>query len=913
MSSLDPNQLRRYLSSPLAKFRPWILDGKSPQQEFLRAAATHRTRIFRAGNRAGKMQPITEPVLTPKGFIPIGHIKVGDTVFAKDGSPTLVTNVFPQSSQAVYEINFNDFTSTRCGLDHLWLCKTPEDRRTNKEQWRTLSLRTILNNWGAKPKLNARVAIPFTDPIQFSHKELPIDPYTLGFILTKGERLRNSTILTIKDPKLLAGIAHNPKKLLQKHIYRISAPNHTSIPALYKISSSEQRFALLQGILDSSASQTQTNTYTIRLPNLQLAKDTQDLLRSLGLRSKKIRKKKDQHKDCYIIGAYPFSSTSLNLRFKHHKLISQITRFAPQEQVCITVEHPSQTYITKDYIVTHNSTVGAFDLALHLTGWHPFTKFPNQPVHWWASAVSFRDGIGTVVWPALKQFLPPSEIKEINWYQKASPETPHSVTMKNGSTLIFKSVEQTRVKYQGAKLNGLWLDEDHPRNIVDECRARVLDVGGYLNITLTPLRREKWVTEIEKETSTFLVTASTIDAAKAGVINLEATLQFAANLPEKQRLVRIYGEHVSNEGSVWPEFSRETHVLVRRGDRLYQRDEDLFPWPLPDSWRRFAAIDFGYNNPTAILMAAEDPFHKRLIIYRNYYARALRASEWAMRMHDKLCILSSPAWADHDSFARAEFENQGIPTLPAKKSNVNTGLEAVSRALMKKCGDDLPQLLLVSNPEDIDPYFGRVDTKILQDEIENYHYIQHSDSKSNKDQPVKVNDHACLAPHTRVWIKNRGLTRIDQIQTTAEILTPTGYKHFEGFRKTRENADTIILCFDDHEITCTPDHLWLSSEGDWVEAQYLQDPERYMLLPKKISLVKKKGPKLDVWCCSLENGFLVEGGLVSHNCDALRYLIMGWEGSNLEPPLPPNTESSLSWRQNTDLSLAWPEEEEDDY
>ena len=51
---MSRQQLERYLASPLAAFRPWELKGFSPQRAFVRAAADHRVRVFRGGNRSGK-------------------------------------------------------------------------------------------------------------------------------------------------------------------------------------------------------------------------------------------------------------------------------------------------------------------------------------------------------------------------------------------------------------------------------------------------------------------------------------------------------------------------------------------------------------------------------------------------------------------------------------------------------------------------------------------------------------------------------------------------------------------------------------------------------------------------------------------------------------------------------------------
>lgn len=55
----DARTLKRkalaYLQSAVAAFRPWTSsDGRSPQADYIRAAGTHRKRVFRAGNRTGK-------------------------------------------------------------------------------------------------------------------------------------------------------------------------------------------------------------------------------------------------------------------------------------------------------------------------------------------------------------------------------------------------------------------------------------------------------------------------------------------------------------------------------------------------------------------------------------------------------------------------------------------------------------------------------------------------------------------------------------------------------------------------------------------------------------------------------------------------------------------------------------------
>lgn len=68
----------------------------------------------------GKAQPLDEPVLTPTGWVNMGDLKVGDEVVGSSGGPTVVTGVYPQGKLDTYLLTFDDGSSTRCSLDHLW-------------------------------------------------------------------------------------------------------------------------------------------------------------------------------------------------------------------------------------------------------------------------------------------------------------------------------------------------------------------------------------------------------------------------------------------------------------------------------------------------------------------------------------------------------------------------------------------------------------------------------------------------------------------------------------------------------------------------------------------------------------------------------------------------------------------------
>ena len=403
------------------------------------------------------------------------------------------------------------------------------------------------------------------------------------------------------------------------------------------------------------------------------------------------------------------------------------------------------------------TTAGAVDTLLHLLGWHPWGQH-KPPVHWWASGIDWEFGVGQVLWPKIREFLPMEQVASIVWYRKAEPSIPLSIVFKNGSQLDFKSGDSGRRKYQGTDLHGIWIDEEHPGDVVEEGRTRLIHTLGYLTVTLTPLMRMRWVQELEREETTANFRASMMEAAEAGLLDMTEVKRFAASLPEKQRRVRVHGDFVALEGQVYPELTRESHAAyVTPQGRLVHKGVDLAPWPLPEAWPCWAAIDWGYVNPTALVIARECPHTKRLIVFRCYYSSGIRASEWAQYMKTRLPKTRVALVSDHDSQARAECEHAGILTARADKE-VQMGLECVHRIIAKRLEDDTPAICFVID-EATDTVLGRCDAEKVLWEGEQYHYAPARSGRPDpKDAPVKKDDHSLDALRYLVvaWERGRG-------------------------------------------------------------------------------------------------------------------------------------------------------------
>lgn len=76
--------------------------------------------IVAARPSMGKAQPLDAKVLTPKGYVLMGELAVGDAVASTDGSQSVITGVYPQGVRDVFRVTLSDGRSSECCAEHLW-------------------------------------------------------------------------------------------------------------------------------------------------------------------------------------------------------------------------------------------------------------------------------------------------------------------------------------------------------------------------------------------------------------------------------------------------------------------------------------------------------------------------------------------------------------------------------------------------------------------------------------------------------------------------------------------------------------------------------------------------------------------------------------------------------------------------
>ena len=207
-----------------------------------------------------------------------------------------------------------------------------------------------------------------------------------------------------------------------------------------------------------------------------------------------------------------------------------------------------------------------------------------------------------------------------------------------------------------------------------------------------------------------------------------------AKLTGVRRARYLEGKWTGADGLVYPDWTEAVHLID--------------PFPIPDDWPRYWAVDFGYTNPFVCQHWAVDD-DGRAHLYREWY-RTQRTVE-AHAADILATVAPAGEWAepkpqavicDHDAEGRATLEHHtGLKTKAAHKA-VTEGIQAV-QARLAPAGDGKPRLYvhrgaLVELDSLLDE--AKKPTCTAQ-EFSGYVWPKDVDGKENKEQPTKVDDH----------------------------------------------------------------------------------------------------------------------------------------------------------------------------
>lgn len=272
----------------------------------------------------------------------------------------------------------------------------PGSVKTTKEIIETLKVR---NN----SRLNH--SIPLCCPVFFESKKLPIDPYIMGILLGDGCMKYGSISFSTSDEQVLEQVQNgllNTVSIKKRSKYdyfisrseRVNGSNYVRtaikdlglaglgsedkfIPESYLINSFENRLSLLQGLMDSDGYADKNGVAEFCSSSKKLAEAVTFLVQSIGgtarTRLKKTKftnkyGKKVEGKLSYIVtinlsnDIKPFRLERKLERYKNKtkyfkRYIKDIKFVGKKECQCIMVDHDSSLYITRNFIVTHNTFI----------------------------------------------------------------------------------------------------------------------------------------------------------------------------------------------------------------------------------------------------------------------------------------------------------------------------------------------------------------------------------------------------------------------------------------------------------------------------------------------------------------------------------------------------------------------------
>ena len=375
--------------------------------------------VISGRNGQGKQHPVSEPVLTPDGWRPIGQIQVGDEVIGSAGVPVKVTGVFPQETREVWSVITADGGVVRCGPDHLWSVSRWRDKRWSTETLTTAEIIRIgvRMNKGA----SRRWAVPIVAPVSFAQQTdaLPIKPWVLGVLLGDANISDTGYVQLTTDAEIIdridvTGYRRNHGSSVgidvlgtAKWSFRLEAlglagklSDEKFIPAVYLRATPTERAELLAGLLDTDGHPLPhpTGVCEFSTTSPALAEGVVELVRSLGgtatMGSPTTKKytyngEKREGKPAIRVRVkmptQPFTLSRKAARWipaddrrPLRRFIDRIERADDEDSVCIAVDAEDGLYVASDYIVTHNTSV--LDAIWQAIGGGPAAKGTSKPI-----------------------------------------------------------------------------------------------------------------------------------------------------------------------------------------------------------------------------------------------------------------------------------------------------------------------------------------------------------------------------------------------------------------------------------------------------------------------------------------------------------------------------------------------------
>lgn len=290
------------------------------------------------------------------------------------------------------------------------------------------------------------------------------------------------------------------------------------------------------------------------------------------------------------------------------------------------------------------SVAGAYEAACHATGLYPSWwngRVFEEPTHGWvvgSTARQTRDVVqkellGAIGSPGTGMI--PAHLMGRSWALGGVPQGIDVIEVKHvsggWSTIGFKNYEQDIKAFGGTAKDYVWLDEECPDLIYNECFVRTMTTNGIMLVTFTPQHgltsfvvrfcqkadfigsdRPKIAQRVEdkddSDNSLAVLSASSKAAITAGWddalwLSEETKRVLLDDTPPYLRDARSKGIPAMGSGNIYP---------------IAVEDILVAPFSIPDHFKRVYGLDVGWKR-TAVVWIAVDPNSDTAYVYDEYY------------------------------------------------------------------------------------------------------------------------------------------------------------------------------------------------------------------------------------------------------------------------------------------------------
>ena len=492
--NLDPNEVE-LLDAELNPYvwakKNFVKSDETPiiqdrfYQEMMQRCSAKR-KVFRCGRRVGKAINIYTPIPTPDGFKLMKDIMEGDFVFDETGRPTRVTWAGDiLDNRECYNVEFSDGSSVIADKEHTWTVETKKIRKNNarnkKKSLPMVDMTTAeLVEYGVKigNKNESNFSIPVSEPVQYSEKEVPIDPYTFGYWLgdgnsnnhyfTVGEEDQEEFLQNIPyQVKNMSGITKFSVPEIKDGLVSLGVINNKHIPDIYRFGSIEQRLELVKGLMDSDGYCGNNGKIEFCNTNKNISESLKSIMESLGIIATISEGRATLYgKDCgpkyriYVntkISLFKLKRKSERQKTKRRgietrRYITKISKVSSIPVKCISVDAKSSLYLFgENYNVTHNS----FSMATMIT--ERILRNENYRV----LVVTPYDVQAEEIFNLVKMLL--KNVKEIpveEIIERAVSSPTHFIQLRNGSRVRgFTTGSSGAGSVRGQGADEIFIDE----------------------------------------------------------------------------------------------------------------------------------------------------------------------------------------------------------------------------------------------------------------------------------------------------------------------------------------------------------------------------------------------------------------------------------------------------------------------